>query len=127
MSITKQHLWHLAYACVGRRSDYALQQADGRYLRVGQPLTYEALRLHLSGVQTIGTYLTDEQGMCHFAVFDADSVDGLLQLLSIQCALAAMGSRPIWSFRGVVGICMCSLRAWSGGCSAALAAALLSV
>ena len=91
MSFIKQHLWHLAYTCVGRRSDYALQQPDGRYLRVGQPLTYEALRLHLSGVQTIGTYVTDEHGMCHFAVFDADSVDGLLQLLSIQCALAADG------------------------------------
>jgi hypothetical protein len=91
MSITKQQVWHLAYTCVGRRSDYALQQPDGRYLRVGQPLTYEALRLHLSGSLTIGTYLIDEQGWCHFAVFDADSVDGLLLLLSIQRELAADG------------------------------------
>jgi hypothetical protein len=91
MSITKQHVWNLAYACIGRRSDYALQQPGGRYVRVGQPLTYEALRLHLDGVHTIGTYLADERGLCHFAVFDADSVDGLLQLLSVQRALAADG------------------------------------
>ena len=89
MTISKQQMWALASACVGRRSDFALQQADGRYRRAGRPLDYAALRLHLSGEQTIGTYVTDEQGRGHVAVFDADSLDGVTLLLSVQRALAA--------------------------------------
>src|SRR6266487_1152885 len=87
--ITKQHLWSLASLCVGRCSDFALQQADGRYLRAGRPLDYSTLRLHLSGELTIGIYVTDEQGRCRFAVFDADSPDGLATLLEVKLTLAA--------------------------------------
>src|SRR5215469_9326700 len=80
-------------AFVGRRDDYALQQDDGRYLRVGRPLTYSALRRHLAGVETIGTYVIDEQGTCRFAVFDSDLAGeaGLQQLAAVQTSLAAAG------------------------------------
>src|SRR5450755_1256645 len=91
MAITKQQMWSLASLCVGRRSDFALQQADGRYLRAGRPLDYRVLRLHLAGELTIGTYVADEQGRCHFAVFDADRDDGLFTLLEVQRVLAAAG------------------------------------
>src|SRR2546421_6877231 len=57
---------------VSRRDDYAIQQADGRYLRAGRPLTYSTLFAHLHGVETIGTYVIDERGMCRYALFDDD-------------------------------------------------------
>ena len=57
---------------VSRRDDYAIQQADGRYLRAGRPLTYSTLLGHLQGVETIGTYVIDERGMCRYALFDDD-------------------------------------------------------
>jgi hypothetical protein len=76
-----------------RHDDYALQQADGRYRRVGRPLTYSALRRHLAGADTIGTYVTDEQGTCRCAIFDSDLAGeaGLQQLAAVQAALAAAG------------------------------------
>src|SRR5215471_16395614 len=78
---------------VGGGDDYAVQQEDGRYLRVGRPLTYSALRRHLAGVETIGTYVIDEQGTCRCAVFDSDLAGeaGLQQLAAVQATLAAAG------------------------------------
>jgi hypothetical protein len=76
---------------VGRRSDYALQRETGRYLRVGVRLTWGALRRHLAGAETIGTYVIDERGLCHVAVFDADRADGLFTLKEVQDALAHDG------------------------------------
>src|SRR6266567_648181 len=81
----------LARLCVGRRTDYALQRADGRYTRQFQPLSWEVLRLHLAGVHTIGSYVIDERGRCRFAVFDADTDAGLLQLLDVQASLQRSG------------------------------------
>src|SRR6266550_324841 len=57
---------------VSRRDDYAVQQADGRYRRSGRPLTYSKLLGHLQGVETLGTYVIDERGMCRYALFDDD-------------------------------------------------------
>lgn len=76
---------------VGRRSDYALQRETGRYLRVGARLTWAALRRHLGGTETIGTYVIGERGLCHVAVFDADRADGLSTLGAVQGALAHDG------------------------------------
>src|SRR2546421_4958246 len=89
--LTERHLRVLAAHCIGRRNDYALQQASGRYLRVGSAVTVDALRGHVAGLHTMGTYVIDEQDCCHFAVFDADSLDGLVQLLAVQRRLAADG------------------------------------
>jgi hypothetical protein len=60
---------------VSRRDDYAIQQADGRYLRAARPLTYSTLLRHLQGVETIGTYVIDERGLCRYALFDDDRED----------------------------------------------------
>ena len=76
---------------VSRRDDYAVQQGNGRYLRVARPLTKTALRNHLDGVESLGTYVIDERGRCRFAVFDADSHDGLHVLLGLQLRLAGDG------------------------------------
>ena len=53
-------------------SQYAVQQRDGSYWRVREPLTLPLLTAHLAGRCTLGTYLLDEQHQCSFAVFDAD-------------------------------------------------------
>jgi hypothetical protein len=78
-------------SCLGRRDDYAVQQDDGRYLRVGLPLTSEVLFSHLQGIQTIGTYVINEEGLCHFAVFDSDTLAGLADLAQIQTTLVGGG------------------------------------
>jgi CHC2 zinc finger len=76
---------------VSRRDDYAIQQGNGRYLRVGSPLTKIALRNHLDGVESLGTYVIDERGRCRFVVFDADTHDGLDVLRGVQGQLAFDG------------------------------------
>ena len=81
----------LLLTCVGRCSDYALQRADGSYLRVGHPLTAAVLAAHVRGQQTIGSYVMNEDGACHFAVFDADSMTAFLHLLAVQDTLRQAG------------------------------------
>jgi CHC2 zinc finger len=72
-------------------SQYAVQQRDGSYWRVREPLTLSLLAAHLAGRFTLGTYLLDEQHQCSFAVFDADSGDGLEQLVGLAMELALSG------------------------------------
>lgn len=76
---------------IGRRSDFALQTKDGRYRRVGRPVTLLDLGDHLAGRSTMGTYVIDEQGRCSFAVYDADGAYGLPVLADVQSALAKAG------------------------------------
>jgi CHC2 zinc finger len=72
-------------------SQYAVQQRDGSYWRVREPLTLPLLAAHLAGRCTLGTYLLDEHNQCSFAVFDADSHDGLEQLVGLTMELARHG------------------------------------
>jgi len=90
MAYMDTELVSLVRTCIGRHNDYAVQRADGLYYRSRRLLTYDVLRRHLAGSETIGTYLIDEQGCCQFAVFDADSDAGLLSLLSVQAQLTAV-------------------------------------
>ncbi|HEY6541771.1 MAG TPA: hypothetical protein VIZ18_12570, partial [Ktedonobacteraceae bacterium] len=62
---------------------YAVQQHDGSYWRVEEPLALPLLSAHLAGRWTLGTYLLDRDSCCAFAVFDADSMDGLKQLIDL--------------------------------------------
>jgi len=78
-----------ARLCVGRRDTYAVQREDGRYVRVGERVTYARLWEHLAGRLTLGIYVIDEQGMCRFAVFDDDRADGLARLAEVQARLRA--------------------------------------
>ncbi|HJT55774.1 MAG TPA: hypothetical protein VJ761_04710 [Ktedonobacteraceae bacterium] len=91
MMIETPLLQAFAQRFISRRDDYALQQATGRYRRVSAPVTAEVLHRHLSGVQTMGTYVIDEAGRCRFAVYDADMPDGLSLLAEVQARLAADG------------------------------------
>ncbi len=79
------------WICVGRRSDYAVQLRDGRYIRVQKPITSRILARHLAGQMSIGTYVRDEEGRCSFAVFDADQPAGLKVLRDLQAELEEQG------------------------------------
>jgi CHC2 zinc finger len=83
-------------------SQYAVQQRDGSYWRVREPLTLPLLAAHLAGRCTLGTYLLDEQHQCSFAVFDADHPDGLERLggLAVELALSGIPSLLEASRRG---------------------------
>jgi CHC2 zinc finger len=89
--ITESLLNEYSRLFVSRRDDYAIQQLNGRYLRVGRPVTKTALRNHLAGAESLGTYVIDERGRCRLAVFDADSHNGLDVLLGVQGQLADDG------------------------------------
>src|SRR3989442_591832 len=72
-------------------SQYAVQQRDGSYWRVVEPLTLSLLSAHLEGRWTLGTYLLDACCQCAFAVFDADSADGLERLVGLAVELGQGG------------------------------------
>src|SRR5690242_5049725 len=72
-------------------SQYAVQQRDGCYVRVVEPLTLPHVSAHLARRWTLGTYLLDEQSYCAFAVFDADPANGLWQLAGLSMELAGQG------------------------------------
>lgn len=89
---TLEQLRHYADLCVGRWSDFAVQTPDGRYRRVGRPLTLEDILKHFNGVQTIGTYLIDDEGLCRCCVFDDDDeLHGLHVLSALQAVLRDQG------------------------------------
>ena len=70
---------------------YAVQQGDGSYCCVQEPLSLSLLAAHLAGRWTLGTYLLDAASACLFAVFDADSADGLVRLTGLAEELAQQG------------------------------------
>jgi CHC2 zinc finger len=70
---------------------YAVQQGDGSYWRVAEPLSLPLVAAHLAGRWTLGTYLLDGQSCCSFAVFDADRVDGLACLAELAGELFQQG------------------------------------
>jgi hypothetical protein len=82
-----------AYASlfVHSSDQYAVQQRDGSYWRVAEPLSLPLVAAHLAGWWTLGTYLLDEYSCCSFAVFDADRVDGLERLAILSDELLRQG------------------------------------
>jgi CHC2 zinc finger len=85
--------WVAAYASlfVHRWDQYAVQQRDGSYWRVTEPLSLPHLSAHLAGRWTLGTYLLDAASHCSFVVFDADEVDGLACLAELAEKLLREG------------------------------------
>ncbi len=83
----------MAYASlfIHTTEHYAVQQRDGSYWRVCEPLTPGLVAAHLEGRITLGTYFLDCVSCCRFAVFDADSDDGLEKLAHLHQQLAMSG------------------------------------
>ena len=82
-----------AYASlfVHRWDSYAVQQRNGAYWRVAEPLTLAHIEAHLLGRWSLGTYVLDAQSTCMFAVFDDDSDDGLDRLAVLRVELSRLG------------------------------------
>jgi CHC2 zinc finger len=70
---------------------YAVQQRDGSYWQVAEPLSLQHVAAHLAGRWTLGTYLLDRSSQCSFAVFDADREDGLECLADLANDLLRQG------------------------------------
>ncbi|GCE05758.1 hypothetical protein KDAU_30870 [Dictyobacter aurantiacus] len=66
---------------------YAVQQSDGSYRRVHEPLSLQHLEAHLAGYVTLGTYLLTPDNTCSFAVFDDDQPGGLVRLAQLAAEL----------------------------------------
>lgn len=83
---------------VGNPDAYAVQQVDGSYRPVREPLTDEVLGDHLALVKTVGTYIghnVDDFGaLARTLVFDID--DGSEPPGPIPSCLADLGV-PVWS------------------------------
>ncbi len=84
---------------------YAVQQSDGSYWRVREPLSLSKLEAHLAGRWTLGTYLLDQESHCSFAVFDADSSDGLMRLIKLSEAFRRAGISTLLEASRRVVIC----------------------
>jgi hypothetical protein len=76
---------------VQRFDQYAVQQRDGSYWRVAEPLSLPLLASHLVGRWTLGSYVLDAASRCSFAVFDADGQDGLERLAVLSEELLQAG------------------------------------
>lgn len=74
---------------ISRRNAFAVQRPDGGYWSMKRPLTLHEVVKHLTGTQTLGSYVINERGLCPYAVFDADSEDGLSTLSKLQTELAS--------------------------------------
>lgn len=77
---------------VSRRNAFAVQRPDGGYWSIKHPLMVRDVVNHLAGKQTLGSYVIDEQGLCSYAIFDADSEGGLSDLWKLQTHLASQAT-----------------------------------
>jgi hypothetical protein len=89
--VARETLAAYAAVFVQRWDQYAVQQSDGSYWRVTEPLSLPHLSAHLAGRWTLGTYVLDASSHCSFAVFDADGVDGLACLAELAEELLQQG------------------------------------
>lgn len=81
----------LARRFIQRWDIHALQQDNGRYICVHQPLNAGHLLAHLSGEITLGTYVLDRVSKARFLIFDADDDGGEERLAGLSETLAAEG------------------------------------
>ncbi len=89
--VTREVLAAYASVFVQRWDQYAVQQRDGSYWRVAEPLSLSHLSAHLAGQWTLGIYVLDASSYCSFAVFDADGEDGLARLALLSEELLRAG------------------------------------
>ena len=81
---------------VGNPDAYAIQQEDGSYVPVRQPLVDNVLDEHLAGNLTVGTYVNSDS-LAHFVVFDVDSGDDAeVQAVRVADGLVSMGIDPMF-------------------------------
>ncbi len=75
---------------VNRELPYAVQQADGSYRWVYEPVTPALLAAHLAGQITLALSSSDARGRCRWACLDVDVPGSLPQLLAVREPLAEL-------------------------------------
>jgi hypothetical protein len=70
-------------AFINRFDCYPIQNSDGSYSRIQQPLTLPIVEQHIRGRFTIGAYALDERSRAKFLVLDADDDDDWTKLLTL--------------------------------------------
>ncbi len=75
---------------VNRELPYAVQQADGSYRWVYEPVTPALLAAHLAGEITLALSSSDARARCRWACLDVDVPGSLPQLLAVREALAEL-------------------------------------
>lgn len=70
---------------------YPLQQADGRYWCIKQPLTDGHLAAHLRGILTLGVYALDGSSTAHWLCLDADKPEPWSRLIQLANELQREG------------------------------------
>src|SRR5690349_3149310 len=72
---------------IARTDVYPVQQSDGTYRLVHQPLDLNLITHHLLGQMTLGAYLLDPNSTAKAICLDADTPDGWAGLLSLARTL----------------------------------------
>jgi len=80
---------------LNRYDTFCLQQADGRYQRRYARVDSERVARHLLGVETLAADAVDRHGWARWLCFDADTPDGLAQLVIIADQLAAWNLQTV--------------------------------
>jgi hypothetical protein len=91
MSVRQSLLEAWQTVLVNRAKPYALQQPNGTYRWVYEPLGLDLLLAHLRGDCTVAVSSSDEEGRCRWLCLDADQADALPHLLELAAALAELG------------------------------------
>jgi len=73
---------------VNRELPYAVQQGDGSYRWVYEPVTPALLAAHLAGEMTLALSSSDARAQCRWACLDVDVPGSLPRLLAVREALA---------------------------------------
>ena len=76
-----------------RRDDYAIQQADGSYIRVGRELDLDTIEGHLLGEVTLSLYALDKT-QCVWGCLDGDYAGSLNDLQRVAFRLIGFGFSP---------------------------------
>ena len=83
----------------GRPDAYAVQQGDGTYRPIRNPLSDEVINKHLQGLVTVGVYPVTVDGLCTFGVYDFDEIDNHVYqaIVWLRSYYLQMESRCPWN------------------------------
>ena len=80
----------LAEGFIQRWDKYPKQLPDGQYITVHAPLRRPMLTAHLSGTETLGTYLLNQESQARFMVLDADNEPNRRRLAALSRVLSQL-------------------------------------
>ncbi len=101
---TEEMILELFFA---RKDNYAVQRAEGSYVRIESPVTPELIEKHLDGEVTLGSYVMSRDGQVKFICFDLDAEGDLASsreaMERLASALESLGIHALREFSGSKG------------------------